>query len=179
MVFSFDSVILVSIIQTFIDGTIFFSQNWEHYINCNVYIIWNWFNSEWKLKYQKNFDLFYYQYEPNLRYYEAWDGSLLRPYVSTALTVASLVASRQQPHIVRGESKILQYFVNVRKLWMPLPMSCRGWSPLDHEIPSSPDTLQILLAEFASVTCLGNGLKINSFWLFLIVEVLATRAKFL
>ena len=53
------------------------------------------------------------------------------------------------------ESKVLQYFSNMRQNSAAqdvfLSRSWRCWKTLDYEMQGSPDTLQVLLARFASL----------------------------
>ena len=73
--------------------------------------------------------------------------------------------------IYHGKSKILQYFCNVNRFQMLLSKLLRWLTTLDYEMPSSPDTLQMLRIGFASG--LEHGFKIHEFkpnWLCLIVN---------
>ena len=101
-------------------------------------------------------------------------------------TLLNIFSFQQWIHYINA--RVSQKFCNILVKWgtiwwlqMHLLMMWRWWTTLDCEMPSSPDTLQVLLIGFY-LYGLEYSFRIHCFWpiwLCLIIKVLATWAKFL
>ena len=87
--------------------------------------------------------------------------------------------------LIIRESNILRYFHHishtVRQILMLLAKSWRWWTTWNYEMLNSPDTLRILLAGFAFITwsMASKCIVLGHPDLYLIIDIVANRAKFL
>ena len=78
--------------------------------------------------------------------------------------------------VVQKFYNILVLWRTIWLLWMHLQWLLRWWTTLDCEMPSLPDTLQVVIGEFTSIAWHQNPWVFDLAWL---LRFLATQAKFL